>query len=236
MSNEAKYWILANKAAKQIGWLAETVFTQWAWETAHFTSANLKNNNNIAGQTWYSGCGHEKGTPRPKGEGGYYIKYKDAAQGYVEFIKNNIRRYGNVSGAHTVETQIELIAKDGWAADPNYAKGLKSLHQQNMKNGVYKLPREGAKPPMWDGKLLQKGQIGRLKILKPINVYKRVGEKLVKVRVAQKGEALPVFEYDIHFYKAAGQYRITDGLWITNIPDFVKYETPAKALLESANK
>jgi glucan-binding YG repeat protein len=141
MANEAKYWILANKAAQQLGWLPQTVFTQWAWETAHFTSANLLNNNNIAGQTWYQNCGHEKGTPRPKNEGGWYIKYEDAAQGYVEFIKNNIRRYGNVSGAHTVESQIDLIAKDGWAADPHYAIGLKSLHQANLRDGIYDLPR-----------------------------------------------------------------------------------------------
>jgi hypothetical protein len=90
MSNEAKYWILANKAAKELGWLPETVFTQWAWETAHFTSSNLKQNNNIAGQTWYQNCGHEKGSARPANEGGWYIKYDDAAQGYVEFIKKNI--------------------------------------------------------------------------------------------------------------------------------------------------
>jgi N-acetylmuramoyl-L-alanine amidase len=89
------------------------------------------------------------------------------------------------------------------------------------------------KPVLWDGKTLKKGQIGRLTILKPINVYKRVGEKLQKVRVAQKGEVLLVFEYDTTFYKAAGQYRIEGNLWITNMPGFIKYETPSKRLLES---
>jgi N-acetylmuramoyl-L-alanine amidase len=92
------------------------------------------------------------------------------------------------------------------------------------------------KPALWDGKPLQKGQIGRLTILKPINVYKRSNDKLVTSRVAQKGEELPVFEYDTHFYKAAGQYRIVNNLWITNIPGFVKYETPSKALLDQVNK
>jgi LysM repeat protein len=143
--NEAKYWILANKAAKEIGWYAETIFSQWVWETAHFTSLNLKNNNNIAGQTWYAGCGYEKGTPRPKVEGGYYIKYADAAQGYVDFIKKN-KRYSKVKDATTVEGQIDAIAKAGWAIDPNYAKGLKSVHLSNIKKGVYSLPRQAPTP------------------------------------------------------------------------------------------
>lgn len=147
MANEAKYWILANQAAKELGWLPETIFSQWTWETAHFTSPNLQNNNNIAGQTWYPGCGHDKGTARPAKEGGYYIKYADAAQGYVEFIKRNIGRYGNVSKQKTVEGQIDQIAKDGWAADKNYANGLKSVHQSNIKKGFYNLPRASAPAP-----------------------------------------------------------------------------------------
>ncbi|MEH7093922.1 glucosaminidase domain-containing protein [Neobacillus vireti] len=170
MTNEAKYWILANKAAKEIGWLAETVFTQWAWETAHFTSTNLRNNNNIAGQTWTSGCGHDKGTPRPKAEGGYYIKYKDAAQGYVEFIKKN-RRYSRVKETKTVEAQIEAIAKAGWAIDPLYAAGLKSLHQANIRDGIYKLPREEA--PVYPGNIIKKGStntIGVRTIQKKLNI------------------------------------------------------------------
>jgi hypothetical protein len=140
MANEAKYWILANKAAKAIGWLPETIFTQWAWETAHFTSANLLKNNNIAGQTWTKANPMSiRGTARPANEGGYYIKYSDAAQGYVDFIKKN-HRYDGVKNAKTVEAQIDAIAKAGWAADKNYAVGLKSLHQSNIKHGYYKLP------------------------------------------------------------------------------------------------
>jgi hypothetical protein len=146
MSNEAKYWLLANKAAKQIGWLAETIFTQWAWETSHFTSNNLINNNNIAGQTWTSANPLSmRGTARPKSEGGYYIKYTDPAQGYVEFIKKN-HRYDGVKIAKTVEGQIDAIAKAGWATDPHYAVGLKSLHQSNVKHGYYKLPSEATAP------------------------------------------------------------------------------------------
>jgi hypothetical protein len=144
MANEAKYWILANKAAKQLGWLAETIFTQWSWETAHFTSANLLNNNNIAGQTWTSANPTSmRGTARAEKEGGYYIKYADPVQGYVDFIKKN-HRYDGVKNAKSVEAQIDAIAKAGWATDPHYAAGLKSLHQYNIQHGYYKLPREEA--------------------------------------------------------------------------------------------
>lgn len=143
MANEAKFWILANQAAKETGWKAETIFTQWQWETAHFTSSNLRNNNNIAGQTWYAGCGLPKGSARPKNEGGFYIKYSDAAQGYVEFIKKN-HRYDDVKLGKTVEEQIDRIAANGWAADKNYAKGLKSVHHANLEKKVYDLPRSDA--------------------------------------------------------------------------------------------
>lgn len=230
MANEAKYWILANKAAKKLGWLPETIFTQWAWETSHFTSHNLLENNNIAGQTWYEGCGHEKGSARPIKEGGYYIKYDDAAQGYVEFIQKNIKRYGNVSSATSVDAQIDLIAHDGWAADPNYAKGLKSLHQFNIKQGFYNLPRQDVSTPMWDKDILKKGQIGKLTILKPINLWKRDGNKLVFVRILKPNEVYRVYGKDELY---GGQYNL-GGTYVTDMKDYVQYETPSKELLEQA--
>jgi peptidoglycan hydrolase-like protein with peptidoglycan-binding domain len=154
MTSETKYWALANKAAKETGWFPETIYTQWAWETAHFTSNNLIKNNNIAGQTWYKGCGYPKGTSRPQNEGGYYIKYPDAAKGYVDFIKKN-HRYDDVKLGKTVEEQIDRIFANGWAADPHYAVGLKSVHRVNQKKGVYKLPKTDAPP--YPGHPLKKG-------------------------------------------------------------------------------
>lgn len=166
MTTEEKYWLLANKAAKETGWKAETIFTQWQWETAHFTSSNLRNNNNIAGQTYYSGCGYPKGTARPKAEGGYYIKYSDAAKGYVDFIKKN-HRYDDVKLGKTVEEQIDRIAANGWAADKNYAKGLKSLHGSNISDGIYKLPKETVKSKAtYPGHLIKEGSTDKASIKK----------------------------------------------------------------------
>lgn len=148
MANEAKFWILANTAAKELGWFAETVFSQWEWETGHFTSTNLLQDNNIAGQTWTSGCGFSQGLARPASEGGHYIKYPDVVTGYVSFVKNNIGRYGNVAKQKTVEGQLKQIAADHWAADPQYANHLLEMNQYNVQRGYYKLPRTAPAPKL----------------------------------------------------------------------------------------
>ena len=139
VSTSTKSWYSeAKKAAKEIGWLPQVVMCQWQWETGHFKSNNLKKNNNIAGQTWYEGCGYPKGTKRPEREGGYYIKYPDPVTGYVDFIKKNQKRYGKVKDKKTVKEQFQEIKKGGWAVDPNYVNGLMGVHESNIKNGLYK--------------------------------------------------------------------------------------------------
>jgi len=138
VSNTVKYLLLAQEASKKIGWLPEVIFTQWQVETAHFTSNNFKKNNNIAGQTWTSGLPvSSKGTARPASEGGYYIKYNDPVQGYVDFILNN-PRYSRIKQFQTAEGQFKEIACAGWAVAPNYAEVLISVYHSNLKNGVFK--------------------------------------------------------------------------------------------------
>jgi len=138
VSNTIKYFQYAQEVSKKIGWLPEVIYTQWQVETAHFTSKNFKKNNNIAGQTWYPGLPlSSRGTARPKNEGGYYIKYNDPVQGYVDFILNN-PRYSKVKTYKTANEQFEAIAAAGWAADPNYADVLISVNNANIKNGLYK--------------------------------------------------------------------------------------------------
>lgn len=170
MANEGEYWILANEAAKQIGWQPVVIFTQWSWETARFTSHNLRVNNNIAGMTWYEGCGYLKGTPRP--EGGFYIKYPSAVEGYVSFIKKN-HRYDNVRTGKTPEAQFDLIAKDGWAVDKKYAAELKGRHQENIKAGIYNLLREAA--PAYPGHVIKLGSSDTVNVKK---VQDKVGVKV----------------------------------------------------------
>lgn len=83
---------------------------------------------------------------------------------------------------------------------------------------------------MWGGMELRKGQIGRLTILKPINLWKdNEHGKLEMVRVLNPPEVYRVYGYrDKH----QGQYDVGAGLWVTKMDGYVKYETPSKALLE----
>ena len=140
-----QYYEWAKQASAQTGWDPDTIFAQWAWETGWFSSPNFKNNNNIAGQTWHSGLpASMKGTARPANEGGNYIKYEDPVQGYVEFVNNN-SRYANVKNLKTENEQIDEIARQGWAVDPNYASSLKSLVQTNKQKYGYDSPIQTAK-------------------------------------------------------------------------------------------
>ncbi|PGK51556.1 hypothetical protein CN918_27580 [Priestia megaterium] len=134
MSNikEGDYWAYANVAAQQTGWSALFIYSQWQIESAHFTSPNFRNNNNLAGQTWHPGSKYPKGTARPKSEGGYYIKYPSPVEGYVDFVNSN-QRYKHVKEKKTPEEQAKEIAAQGWAANPNYYRDLVIMIKQNRK-------------------------------------------------------------------------------------------------------
>ncbi len=84
----------------------------------------------------------------------------------------------------------------------------------------------------WDGLLLKKGQIGKVEVTKPINLWKRVDGKLVFERVLQPGEQYRVYRYDGLF---GGQYGLGDGYYVTKIDGFINYQTPSKAKLQLLN-
>jgi len=81
----------------------------------------------------------------------------------------------------------------------------------------------------WDGLLLKKGQIGRITIEKPINLWKKdANGKLSFVRILKPGEVYRVYGYDKEHF---GQYGVGAGHYVTNMKGYVKYETPSKAKL-----
>ena len=84
---------------------------------------------------------------------------------------------------------------------------------------------------LWDGVELKKGQIGRITILKPINLWNRFEDGIEMARILQPGEVYRVYEYDNEY---GGQYNV-GGLYITNMEGYIKYETPSKTLLERVN-
>ena len=134
---DLNYWYKkAIEASEQTGWLPEVILAQWQVETDNFTSDNFKENNNLAGQTWFEGSKYPKGTARPNNKGGYYINYPDAVEGYVDFI-NTSNRYSKVKTMQTAEDQLEEIARAGWANDKNYADALITVYNANVREGIY---------------------------------------------------------------------------------------------------
>ncbi|MBS4190474.1 alpha/beta hydrolase [Bacillus sp. FJAT-49705] len=81
----------------------------------------------------------------------------------------------------------------------------------------------------WDGLLMKKGQIGKVSISKPINLWKRQDDKLQFVRVLKPGEQYRVYRYDNKF---GGQYGLGGDCYITNLKGYVEYKTPSKAKLK----
>lgn len=81
----------------------------------------------------------------------------------------------------------------------------------------------------WDGILMVPGQVGKIKVIKPINLWKRTDAGLVFERVLKKGEQYRVYRYD-NLY--GGQYGLGGGMYITKMAGYVEYKTPSKAKLQ----
>ena len=82
---------------------------------------------------------------------------------------------------------------------------------------------------MWGKTELKKGQIGKITVTKPINLWQRdANDRLSFVRVLKPGEEYRVYRYD-HLH--GGQYGLGGGMYITKMPTHIKYETPSKAKL-----
>lgn len=87
----------------------------------------------------------------------------------------------------------------------------------------------------WDGIELKKGQIGRITVSKPINLWKRTPDGLQFERILKPGERYRVYSKDSEY---GGQYGLGSDYYITNIPSRVIYETPSisKIKLLDCNK
>ncbi|WP_391207960.1 phosphodiester glycosidase family protein [Psychrobacillus sp. L4] len=81
----------------------------------------------------------------------------------------------------------------------------------------------------WDGILMVPGQAGKIKVLKPINLWKRTSSGLVFERVLKVGEQYRVYRYDELY---GGQYGLGGNMYITKIAGYVEYKTPSKAKLQ----
>lgn len=118
-----------------------------------------------------------------------------------------------------------------WKACPefDYRAVISGNHKEKVQASVKDPTRI-----YWGDSILRKGQIGRIKVLKPINLWKRDEEgKLIYVRTLETGEQYRVYGYDEQY---KGQYNVGSNHWITKIPGYILYETPSKALLEKAKE
>ncbi|MCL6584930.1 MAG: phosphodiester glycosidase family protein [Anoxybacillus sp.] len=81
----------------------------------------------------------------------------------------------------------------------------------------------------WEGEKLVKGQIGKIEILKPINLWKKTNGKLQLVRVLKPKEHYRVYSYD------GKQYGLGSNLYVTNMKGYVLYKTPPQEKLKLVN-
>ena len=152
--------------------------------------------------------------------GDEYTSFKDSPI-VNEFpaLEEALAAYIQKIGTVNVKTEERIVAKPLGKEDPNEE------------------PKEETKPASkvyWDGLLMKKGQIGRVIVEKPINLWKRdANNKLTFVRVLNPGEKYRVYSYDNQYF---GQYGVGGGYYVTNMKGYIKYETPSKKKLAELNK
>ncbi|MDP4170906.1 MAG: phosphodiester glycosidase family protein [Bacillota bacterium] len=84
----------------------------------------------------------------------------------------------------------------------------------------------------WEGMQLLKGQVGRVDIVKRINLWKRENNKLTFVRVLKPGEKYRVYQYSSLF---GGQYGLGGAYFVSKINGYVSYKTPSLYKLKLVN-
>ncbi|QOR66347.1 SGNH/GDSL hydrolase family protein [Cytobacillus suaedae] len=147
-----------------------------------------------------------------------------------------------VATEETVAANIEFLPnpKDIHLSEEGY-KAVAELFWNVMKPEVKEEPLPVPAPVVedkevpvvyWDGLLLKKGQIGKVEVVKPINLWKRDGATLVFERVLQPGEHYRVYRSDDLY---GGQYGLGNGYYVTKMEGYINYQTPSKAKLQLLN-
>ncbi|MGE6487469.1 SGNH/GDSL hydrolase family protein [Paenisporosarcina sp. NPDC076898] len=139
----------------------------------------------------------------------------------AEVIAQNYPLYlPNPKDIHLSLAGYEAIANEFW----------KVMEPKVVEVPEQPKPTEPAVKVYWEGLLMKKGQIGKVTIQTPINLWKRNSEnQLEYVRTLKAGEQYRVYRYD-HLH--GGQYGLGEGYYVTNISGYVKYQTPSKKKLE----
>lgn len=174
------------------------------------------------------------------------VRYQKAEALTVKFVAQLLKERGwGVDRVRTHRSWNEIGIKKGWSS---YIKNcphriLSDGRWQDFLNAVsaeLKVLNQAVKPPapptapMWDGMIIKESQIGRITVLKPINLWRRESNgKLTEIRVLQVGDVFRVYNKDeMH----GGQYDLGANCWVTNMEGFIKYETPSKSKKAEADK
>src|SRR5690606_12269556 len=103
---------------------------------------------------------------------------------FANLVKKNMETIGNSISTNLIdkinETKNTLSSINGQSYS-NYSKSVKN----NLKD-----------PVMWNGSEMKQGQVGRIKVTKAINLWKRNGDKLEFARILKPGESYRVYGYD----------------------------------------
>lgn len=133
--------------AEQLGWSPDLVFAETEEETTYhgvpFDSPVFLTDHNFAGIHYVGQSDATRGMS--DGVGGYYAHYptyQAGAQGYVDWVEAG-PRYANVKTTKDPAQEAILLAQDGWATDPNYARNIIKLINQNTGSN-YDVPQGGS--------------------------------------------------------------------------------------------
>ena len=201
---------------------------------------------------WHCGDGSGDGNRKSIGIEICYSKsggarYSKAEALTVKFTAQLLKKYGwGVDRVKTHKHWTELGVK---AKRSTYVKNcphriLNEGRWQSFLNAVQKelnnlnkkvdsVTNVQPSAPMWDGMIIKESQIGRVTILKPINLWKRDGDKLIFVRILQVGDVYRVYNKD---NKHGGQFDLGANCWLTDMDGYVKYETPSKSKLKEVEE
>jgi lysophospholipase L1-like esterase len=141
-----------------------------------------------------------------------------------EAIAQNFKLY--LPNPHDVHLSLEgyqVIANEFW----------KLMEPKIVQEPEQPKPTKPTPKVYWDGVLMNKGQIGRVTIQTPINLWKRTdGNEIVYVRTLKAGEQFRVYQYD-HLH--GGQYGLGSDYFVTKMAGYIKYQTPSKEKLALLN-
>lgn len=162
----------------------------------------------------------------------------------LSYLNSLIQTISTQTGATFVPVDKTIASNIGFLPNPQDVHlsedGYKAISEQFwkvMKPEVEDKPQpgDGKKTPIvyWDGMILKKGQVGKLVIQKPINLWKNENGKLKFIRVLHAGEVFRVYSFNKLF---GGQFGIGGGLYVSKIEKYVLYKTPSKQKIDQVNK